>query len=142
MPYYDALISKWATLTGTTPQKLDQINALTVSTGVPQRAMLAPSDIINAIVSTDLAALTQLQTLQLTLLLQGGTVDASQGTTIRAAALALFAGKTQTLANLAALVAPFDNPKIPWWQATVAQGGGELRGPVALSDLDAAGGLS
>lgn len=30
MAYYDALIAKWATLTGTTSDKLAQINALTV----------------------------------------------------------------------------------------------------------------
>ena len=28
-----------------------------------------------------------------------------------------FAGKTQTLSNLPALVAPYDSPALPWWQA-------------------------
>lgn len=142
MAYYDALIAKWATLTpGTTAAKLAQLNALTV-TGAAIPARISPSQILNAIVFADLAALTQLQVTQLTLLLSGTDVDASPGTSIRTGIQALFSGKTQTLTQLGALVAPYDSPPIPWWQGTVAQGGGELRGPVALSDLAAAGGLS
>jgi hypothetical protein len=140
MAYYDALISKWATLTpGATAAKLAQINAITVTAGSAQKAMISPSAILNAIVFADLAALTQLQVTQLTLLLQGGTVDASAGTSIRAGIQALFAGKTTTLANLGALVAGYDTPVLPWWQATVAQGGGGLVAPVQPSDLTQAG---
>lgn len=117
MAYYDALVTKWGTLTpGTTAAKLSQINSQTVA-GPVQKAMLSPSSILNAIVFADLAALTQLQVTQLTLLLQGSQVDASVGTSIRTGIQALFAGKTQTLNNLGALVAPFDSPQIPWWQA-------------------------
>src|SRR4051812_16033633 len=98
--YYDALIAKWGTLTpGTTAAKLAQINAITV-TGTAIKAILTPSSILNAIVFADLAALTQLQVTQLTLLLQGASVDASPGTSIRIGIQALFAGKTTTLANL------------------------------------------
>jgi hypothetical protein len=140
--YYDALIAKWATLTpGTTTQKLAQLNGLTV-VGPVQKAILAPSAILNAIVFADLAALTQLQVTQLTLLLAGSEIDASIGTSIRAGVQALFAGKATTLANLGALVAAFDSPPIPWWQATVAQGGGGLSSPVSSNDLLAAGGLT
>lgn len=119
MPYYDALIAKWATLApGTTAQKLTQINALTVQVTANGKAVLAPSSILNSIVFSDLAALTQLQVTQLTLLLQGTSVDCSVGTSIRAGIQALFAGKTQTLANLSALVAPYDAPvTVPWWQS-------------------------
>lgn len=117
MAYYDLMIAKWATLTpGTTANKLAQLNAAT-ATGTAQRALLSPSSILNAIVFADLAALTQLQVTQLTLLLAGSSVDASVGTSIRAGIQALFAGKTTTLANLGALVAPFDSPTVPWWQA-------------------------
>jgi hypothetical protein len=115
MAYYDALIAKWSTLTGTTAAKLAQINALTVP-GPAQKAIISPSQILNAIVFADLAALTQLQVTQLTLLLQGSSVDASAGTSIRTGIQALFAGKTTTLANLGALVAPFDSSTMPWWQ--------------------------
>ncbi len=141
MAYYDALIAKWATLTpGTTVAKLAQINAITVAAPA-QKAILSPSAILNAVVFADLAALTQLQVTQLTLLLQGGSVDASVGTSIRAGIQALFAGKTTTLANLGALVAPLDSPTMPWWQAGIAQSGGALTSPVSPSDLAAAGGL-
>ena len=142
MAYYDSLVAKWATLTpGTTAQKLTQINALTVT--LPSiSAILSPSKILNACVFADLAALTQLQLSQLTLLLAGSSVDASAGTPIRLGIQTLFAGKTTTLANLGALVAPYDAPAMLWWQATVAQGGGGLSSPVSSTDLQAAGGLS
>lgn len=133
MAYYDALVTKWGTLTpGTTTAKLSQINSQTVA-GPVQRAMLSPSSILNAIVFADLAALTQLQVTQLTLLLQGSQVDASVGTSIRTGIQALFAGKTQTLNNLGALVAPFDNPTIPWWQSA------GYSSPISQSDLTVAG---
>jgi hypothetical protein len=138
MAYYDALVTKWGTLSGTTASKLAQINALTVA-GTAVKAILEPSAILNAIVFADLAALTQLQVTQLTLLLQGGTVDASSGTSIRAGIQALFSGKTTTLANLGALVAPYDSPTIPWATATIAQSGGGLVAMVQPSDLTQAG---
>lgn len=144
MAYYDALVTKWATLSpGTTAAKLAQINAITVQTAAQGTATLSPSAIINAIVFADLAALTQLQVSQLTLLLQGAAVDASKSSSIRTGIQTLFTGKAATLAALAALVAPFDAAvAIPWWQATVAQGGGGLSSPVNAGDLAAAGGLS
>lgn len=143
MSYYDALVTKWGTLSGTTAAKLSVINALTVQTAAQGSVVVIPSQIINAIVFADLAALTQLQVSQLTLLLAGGSVDASKGSSIRAGIQALFAGKTQTLNNLAALVAPSDAPvTLPWWQATVAQGGGGLSSPVNDADLKSAGGLT
>jgi len=40
MAYYDALIAKWAALTGTTEEKLSAINALTVA-GPPQLVPIA-----------------------------------------------------------------------------------------------------
>ena len=142
MGYYDALILKWPTLnSGTTQQKLAQINSLTVA-GPAQKALLTPSSILNAIVFADLASLTQLQVTQLTLLLQGDLVDASPGTSIRAGIQALFSGKTTTLANLGALVASYDSPQIPWATAPVASGGGGLVAMVQPSDLAAAGGLA
>ncbi len=143
MAYYDALIAKWATLNpGPTQQKLDQINALTVAAGAAQKAILTPSQIINAIMPTDLAALTTAQVAFLTLVLQGAQVDASQGTTVRLAIQTIFQNKAQTLSQLGALVAPFDSPTIPWWKASVAQGGGALNGPVTVNELIGAGGLT
>jgi len=142
MAYYDALVAKWATLTpGTTAAKLAQINALTITAGA-QKCLLEPNTIVNAIVPADLLGLTTNQLLTLQLLLFGrSTIDASPGTTVRAVFQSIFGGKAATLANLTGLVAAFDAPAIPWWQATVAQGGGGLNGPVGTSDLSAAGGL-
>lgn len=85
--------------------------------GTPMKTLLEPSRILNAIVFADLVGLTQLQILQLTLLLQGALVDASSGTVIRAGIQTMFAGKTTTLANLGALVAPFDSPQVPFARA-------------------------
>lgn len=131
MAYYDAMITKWGTLNGTTAQKLALLNSATQAS--PKRALLQPSDILNAIVFADLASLTQLQVTQLTLLLQGNLVDASPGTSIRLGIQALFTGKATTLNQLGALVAPFDNATLPWYQAN-----GYTR-PFDMGDVEAAG---
>lgn len=135
MAYYTALINAWPNLTGTTSQKLATLNTMTVSTA-SAKAILSPSQIINAIVPADLAGLSATMVVFLTLVLQGSSVDASVGTTVRAAIQTIFAGKTTTLSQLGALVSPFDSPTQPWWQANgYAQ-------PINLNDLQVAGGLS
>lgn len=135
MAYYDALKTEWATLTGTTAQKLASINAMTVAAAQP--AVLSVTAIINAIASADFLALTALQLQQMTFLLAGGaSVNASPGTTIRAVFQNIFASKATTLANLSALVSPFDNATTPWWQAN------GYASPISPSDLSAAGGLT
>lgn len=145
MADYAALAAVWnatgkpAGVTGTSlaagmtqAEKLNAINGWTVQgTAVP--AHLTPSSILNTIVPADLSALTQLQVLQLTLLLSGATVDASPNTTIRLAVQNLFAGKTQTLQALAELVAPYDNPQIPW-RTTIG-----FSEPIGTADLTLAG---
>lgn len=141
MAFYDALTAAWngatqppAGVTGTgltaqmtTQQKLDAINAWTVVSA--KKALLSPSAILNAIVAADLAALTSAQVSFLTLVLQGSTVDASAGTTVRAAIQTIFSGKTVTLSQLAALVAPYDNNKVSWTSAN---------GYAVLTPVDAA----
>lgn len=141
----ESLVAVWgvgrpAGVTGTNfnpgdpaPVKLDAINTWVIAKGVADRAILDPSLILNTIVPADLAALTQLQTLQLTLLLSGTAVDASQGTTIRAAIQNMFVGKTATLAALGALVAPFDSPTIRWRESV------GFSEPVGTADLKLAG---
>jgi hypothetical protein len=101
--------------------------------------MLTPSAILNACVAADLNGLTVANLTLMQLMLQGQIVDASAGTAIRAVFQLIFAGKTTTLNQLAALVAPYDNATIPWWQATIAQGGGALNSPVGVGDLAATG---
>lgn len=135
MAYYDALIQKWGTLSGTTQQKLDAINAATVAAAQP--AIVPVDKIKNAIQVADLAALTTNQILLLQLyLLGGGSVDASPNTTIRSGLQALFSGKTTTLANLAALVLPYDDATELWWQAN------GYSQPIGTADLQLAGGLT
>lgn len=148
MAYYDALVAAWngspsppagvtgQTLVGqTTANKLARINAWTVPTGAKQ-ITLPPSQILNAIVPADLAALTTAQVSLLTLLLSGAAVDVSVGTTVRAAIRTIFAGKTTTLNQLAALVAGADAPTQLWWKAN------GYASPIDSNDLVAAGGLS
>lgn len=136
MAYYDALVTKWATLTpGTTAAKLAQINTLTVA-GPAGKAILSPSQILNAIAFSDLATFTQLQVSQLTLLLAGTSIDASVGTTVRAGIQALFTGKTASLTALGALVTPLDTTTIPWWQLA------GYSSPFNPNDLTAAGNLT
>jgi hypothetical protein len=126
--YYDALIAAWngttqpptgvtgsgLLSTDTTAQKVVKVNGWIVA--VPQKAILTGTQIVNAIVATDLAALTALQIAQLQLLILDAGVDCSKGTSVRTAIQNMFAGKTQTLQQLAALVAPFDNYTETWCQ--------------------------
>lgn len=135
MSYYDALIAKWATLSpGTTQQKLDQINALTV-TG-PAVPMIVPTySIYNLIDTSDWTGLSAANQQLVRDILSMGTVDASPGTSVRARMTALFGAGTATRTALSALAAKYDSPPIPWWSATVAQGGGGLVAMVQPSDL-------
>ncbi len=93
MAYYTALITAWnsatqpttgvtgTALTGlTTANKLIAINGWTVV--VPQQAIFAPSQILNACVATDLEGLTAMQIALFALLLAGTEINASAGTAI------------------------------------------------------------
>lgn len=141
MAYYDALIAKWATLTGSTASKLSQINALTVAG--PAAPLIVPTyRIFNVLDATEFGALSAANQQRVRDILSMGTVDASTGTNARALLLSVFGAGTTTRANLVALAASIETTTIPWWQATVAQGGGGLSSPVSNNDLVAAGGLS
>lgn len=133
MAYWDVFVTKWGTLNpGTTAQKLAQLNAITVAAAQP--AIVDVNKIKNAIVAADFTSLTQLQVSQMSFLLTGNSVvDASPGTMIRAVFQSIFAGKATTLANLSALVSPFDNATIPWTQAN------GYPTPASLNDTIAAG---
>ena len=125
-------------LTGmTTDQKIAAVNAWTLPN--PQPANVAPTSIINACQTADVSALTTAQTTLFTLLLQGQSVDASVNTTVRNSLEAIFAGKTQTLAQLNALFAPYDNATEAWVTTPAANGGAGLTGTVSSNDTAAAG---
>ena len=150
MAYYTALIAAWTSvtqppagvtgtaLTGgmTTAQKLAAVNAWTVA--MPQAASIPVSSIVGAILPADFLALTPLQLQQLQFLLQSSqTVSAPPGGTIRSVFATIFAGKATTLANLAALVAPFDNATQNWCAVngypTSSVGDGNLSVPDTLN---------
>lgn len=139
MAYYDALIAKWATLTGTVDQRLVTINALTVNSSTPAPLIVPSYEIFNAIDRTDWAGVSAANQQIVRDILGLGSVDASPGTKIRTVLLGIFGVGTATRTALNALAAKYDTPPVPWWSASVSDGGGGLRAPVALSDLAAAG---
>lgn len=138
MAYYDALVTKWATLTpGTTAAKLAQVNAAT-ATGAAVPMLIPTYKIYNVIDPTEFGALTAANQQLVRDILGMGSVDASPGTSVRARMVAIFpSGVTRTALN--ALAATYDSPPIPWATATIAQGGGGLVALVQPSDLTQAG---
>ena len=142
MAYYDALIAKWPTLTpGTTAAKLVQINALTVSGSIPTTIYSTGADILNCIDWTEFNALTDAKQKNILALcaipgaLLGGSGQLSH--LVPGMIVAYFPPAGATITALSAMA-----KALPWWQATVAQGGGGLQAPVAPSDLVQAGGLT
>jgi hypothetical protein len=151
MAYYTVLIAAWnsgtqppagvtgAALTGgmSTVQKLAAVNAWTVS--APQPANIPVPRIVGAILPADFMSLTALQLQQMQFLLQtGDTVFAPLGGTIRSVFGTIFAGKATTLANLAALVAPYDNATQNWCAANNYPYNGNV-GNLSLPDCSNAG---
>lgn len=117
MAYYDALITKWGTLSpGTTAAKLAQINAATANgTAIP---MIVPTyKIYNLIAVAEFTALSASNQQLIRDIIGMGTVDASPGTSIRARIVAVFPNGTATFTALSALAAAYDTPQVPWWQA-------------------------
>lgn len=141
MAYYDALIAKWATLTpGTTQQKLDQINAIVVTGSVPTSFFTTGDQILNCIDSTEFLAKTAAQqNLVLQVVSVPGQLKGGAGSFIGGVFVNVFGVSGATITALTALAKAISQP---WWQATVAQGGGGLSSPVSASDLVAAGGLT
>ena len=148
---YTALINAWNSptqpptgVTGsglapgdTTAQKVAKVNGWTVA--APQKAMFTGTQIINTIVATDLAGLTALQVAQLQLLILDASIDASTGTSVRTAIQNMFAGKTQTLQALAALVAPFDNYIHTWCEDNSYPFNSQTLGGLSVADAQNAG---
>lgn len=154
MAYYDALIAKWATLTGTTDEKLAAVNALTLPgpnadvpvaavegylslAGVPTAmedwiaanpAPSVPRTACNELLRT--IASPHVETFAMS---QPATYAALQGMLQALEAVSLLtSGQVADLLAMAATT-------VPWWQASVAAGGGGLSGPVSETDLEPAG---
>lgn len=139
MAYYDALIAKWPTFSGTTAQKIAAANAATTS--APAIPMMVPTyKIYNLIVPSEFGALTAGNQQLVRDILGMGTVDASPGTSVRARMVAIFPNGTATFTALSALAATYDTPTpLNWCGAngypTKADGTGNL----SQSDLTNAG---
>lgn len=137
--YYDALIAHWPSVPGATTQiKLANINAELVT--LPKIPMIIPTyQIYNVMDTNEFSALSSANQQNMRDILGMGTVDLTQGGPARARMMALFGAATATRAAMSNMAKPYDTPQIPWWQATVAQGGGGLNSPVSNEDLVAAG---
>lgn len=119
--------------------KINKIATWMTLTGVPIRALISSFDLQNALDGTEIVnasgvpQLTQLQISTLALILAPPTVDVSPNSFARVAGSRLLTGKSSSLAKLNALVDPYDNPRVAWWQFVGFQS------PVTLGDARAAG---
>jgi hypothetical protein len=140
MAYYDALIAKWATLSGTTQAKLAAINALTVP---------GPSQPIPL-----LQVMTYLRTNNLWMVIKAAAatspgaaaaVDYNSDPRVQTldVSLPIVQQMLTDLVTHSLLSQPQSDaikamgaPPAPWITASVANGGGGLTGPVSQPDLD------
>lgn len=160
MAYYDALVAKWATLSGSTAAKLAAINALTLPQ--PERVDVPQSQVvrylaINGKLATLLAyaksppaSAAGVAAAELAAVLNMGqnappfyTSQSADFTALQTMLNALASDTNSGLAaaDVTALLA-LSQPPVPWWSVSVANGGGGLSSPVAQADLTIAGGLS
>lgn len=145
MTDYTALVSKWATLTpGTTAVKLAQLSAITVTGTVPTSFFITGAQLLNCVNWTEFAALTATQQSQLLSLctVPGSLLGGSGNTSFIVDGMVLAFFTNHAGPTVAALTALAQGTVVPWWQASVANGGGGLTGPVTNADLIAAGNLT
>jgi hypothetical protein len=168
MAFYDALIAKWATLTGTTAQKIAAVNALTVTgpnVDVPVSAVVGKLMLMQVYlplasfaqgsttgVATHDNALFAAKMLMAMVTTPNAPIfqmsNAQDFATIKEMMDAILAQETAASGSTGFTQAVHDAllglcaTTIPWWQATITQGGGGLSGPVSLADLGPAGNLT
>lgn len=138
-PRYLPLITLWATLTGTQDQKLTIVNAKVVTGVIPASFYVTGADVANAINWSEFAALTTTRADILSMCAIPGPLLGGSANTAHLVAgmiIANFTGGSQTIAGLVALSKAATTP---WWQASVADGGGGLSSQVGPNDLAAAG---
>jgi hypothetical protein len=134
MAYYTALINEWATLSGSTAQKLAAVNALTVSGSVPTTLYVSGAQLANCINWAEFAALTAQQQANLLALCQvpGNLLGGSSNTSLLTDGmfLAYFSLAGATIANLTALA---QAAATPWSQVN------GYSTPISMSDVINAG---
>ena len=158
MSYYTALQSAWATssaspgalpsgVTGTslygltTAQKIAAVNGWTITGSIPTTLYVTGNQVANCINWTEFVALTaaqQMNILQL-LTIQGPLLGGSGNLTelLNGMLLAYFSNHSGP--TVTALTALAQATVQPWWQVTVANGGGGLTAPIGPQDTTAAG---
>ena len=167
MSYYDALKVKWATLSGSTADKLAAVNAATVAGPAQDVTVEAVAGqlLLNGVYPT-LAAFaagaasgnaTHDAALQSAKVLMAWVTvpnapsikmsDPTVYATVAGMAAAIVAQETASpgsagfTATFSAKLLGLAATTLPWATAPVSIGGGGLGGPVSQNDLDAAGGL-
>jgi hypothetical protein len=143
MAYYTALINKWATIPSSitiTSAKQSFVNSIAISGSVPTSFFVTGDQILNCINWPEFAALTATQQSNLLALcsVPGQLLGGSTNTAfiVDGMILASFPVAGPTVAALTALAKATVQP---WWQVSVANGGGGLSSPVNNNDLLAAG---
>jgi hypothetical protein len=151
--YYTQLISAWnsvtqppAGVTGTgltggmtTVQKIAAVNGWTITGAIPSSTLFSGPQLLNCISWSEFNALLPAQQQNIMFLCAagaaGGLLGGSANTSLLPVGMiiAYFPLAGVTITNLTALAKGFTQP---WWQAPT---GGNLNGPVSLSDTTAAG---
>jgi len=155
MAYYTPLITAWNSptvlpsgVTGTllsglsTANKIIAINGWILTGSVPSTFQVSGAQVLNCINWPEFAALTAQQQNNIFMACAGsssGMITGGAGTFIGGMFVAYFSLAGPTIAALTALAKGIS---MPWWQATVAQGGAGLGSTISLADLSAAGGLT
>lgn len=141
MAYYDALVAEWATLTGTTTQKLAAINALTVSGSIPTSFYITGNQLLNCINWVEFNALTATQQSNILSLchVPGNLLGGSGNTAFMVDGMILAAFTNHAGPTITALTALAQATTTTWASANGypnAQNGG---GGITLVDLSNAG---
>ena len=136
MAYYDDLIAKLATLTGTTAQKLAAINALTVTGTIPTTFVVTGAQIMNCL---DFGEFNTLSAAQQSIVMQicavPGTI-VSGANTFTGKLFASYYSTKLTGPTITAFIALAQGVVQSWWQAN------GYSSPISANDLAAAGGLT
>lgn len=135
MAYYTALANEWATLTGTTAQKLAAINALTVTGVVPSTFYVTGAQILNCTNYGEFKLLTAAQQSSwLQLCATQGSIQGGASSFAGGMAVAFFTNLSGP--TITAMTALAQAIVTPWWQAN------GYTSPIGPNDLVAAGNLT
>src|SRR5271166_5907741 len=158
MAYYTALISAWNTSSAspgalpsgvagtslfglTTPNKIIAVKAWTVTGTIPTTTTFSGAQLSGWINWTEFAALTAAQQANLMSLIagQGPYLGGSANTGLLPVGMILAFFTNHSGPTVAAMTAYVNSLVLPWWQTTVANGGGGLNGVVGQTDATIAG---